>query len=69
MIVLLIPAILLGWLVFALDHAPEGYEDENGFHFGHQGKIRSQKGTRTVPRALTGRTDLDGTELHQRTLP
>ncbi len=36
MIALLIPALWFGWLVFSLTHAPEGYEDETGFHYGHK---------------------------------
>lgn len=50
MIALLIPAILLGWLVFALDHAPEGYQDENGFHFGRPPKFQTHQDPRSKAR-------------------
>ncbi len=30
----IIPLLFLAWLVFAHDHAPQGYQDTRGFHFG-----------------------------------
>ncbi len=32
--VMIIAALFIAWLVFARDHAPEGYQDTKGFHFG-----------------------------------
>ncbi len=39
---LIIPLILIGWLVFAHDHAPEGYQDARGFHFGSKPRLARQ---------------------------
>jgi hypothetical protein len=68
MITLLLPAILFGWLVYALDHAPEGYQDEDGFHFGRPSRIRFQQDEGTVPRALARTTGLDGSQTKESAL-
>jgi hypothetical protein len=60
MIALLLPAIWFGWLLYASHHAPEGYQDENGFHYGHPFRIRSLQDVGAVTGALVGSTGRDG---------
>jgi hypothetical protein len=52
MIALLLPAIGFGWLLYAFHHAPEGYEDEDGFHYGHPFRIQSLQDSGNRPSAL-----------------
>ena len=58
MAALLLPAILLGWLVYVVLYAPEGYEDEGGFHAGHP-FIGLKRGTERTRRALARTRDSD----------
>ena len=34
----LLIAVLFLWMIFEVVFAPEGYEDEDGFHYGHEKK-------------------------------
>ncbi len=69
-LLLVIPAVFIMWLIFAHDHAPHGYQDRTGFHYGSPlPGARIEPDETTLPGDLDRVTEPKGSRLAGRTLP
>jgi hypothetical protein len=68
MALMIVPALLIGWLVFAHDHAPEGWQDGEGFHYGRLSGRPGRLARAEAPTVPVGTRKLKEAPAVERTL-